>query len=184
MENSHLDNRPTHPTPLDPHARPARSSDAGAIARIQANAFAEAGARAEDSAAALDHLREQWQAAIENPPSREHHIFVAVAGPEVCGFATLVPTDDPTQGELSVLEVAPQQRRRGHASRLLAALVDVARDGGWTSMRTWAFSDDDARTRFLDSAGFGPQGSTAGYEIGGRTLTAHCWWANITPETP
>ncbi len=96
-----------------------------------------------------DDIHNQWAAAISQAPSRKHRVFVATDGPHVVGFAALAPT------EIIALEVAPEHRRAGHGSRLLAACVDTLRIANAEEVRAWALEGDAAREAFLADAGLG-----------------------------
>lgn len=135
----------------DVSARPAVPGDEEAIAQIQLASWrASLGAAIEDLAA--DQMQAQWSTAITQPPSREHRVFVACDGPHVVGFAALTPT------EILALEVAPDHRRVGHGSRLLAACIDTIRAQGRSEVRAWTLEADDARRAFLSSAGLAEGG--------------------------
>lgn len=143
----------------DVSARPAVPGDQDAITDIQLAAWrAVLGAHAAD-AIPRDEVLAAWQAAIEAPPSREHRVFVATDGPHVVGFAALA-----SAGEIVALEVAPEHRRAGHGSRLLAACVDTVRLQGGTTVRAWALEGDDAREAFLTDAGLGEGGVRRGMD--------------------
>ncbi|MFV0633193.1 GNAT family N-acetyltransferase [Demequina sp.] len=137
----------------DVSARPAVPGDEDAIAGIQLAAWkATLGA---DAVAGLprEDIVGAWAMSITAPPSREHKVFVATDGPHVVGFAALA-----SGGEIVALEVAPEHRRLGHGSRLLAACVDTVRIQGGTTVRAWALVGDDAREAFLAGAGLGEGG--------------------------
>ncbi|WP_062377288.1 GNAT family N-acetyltransferase [Demequina pelophila] len=135
----------------DVSARPAVPGDEEAIAAIQLACWRETLGPAVD-ALPSDDVRAQWAAAIAQPPSRDHRVFVACDGPRVVGFAALAPT------EILALEVAPDHRRAGHGSRLLSACIDTLRTRGATETRAWSLEDDAPRRAFLESAGFGEGG--------------------------
>jgi GNAT superfamily N-acetyltransferase len=158
----------TTPTP-DAGVRPARTQDADAIGRVHSQAWQAAYAdllpsRA-DAALAPTALAESWRAAVTDPPSADHRVLVATAGPKVVAFAAISPaTDaDATPGqdaELLVLLVEPASVGRGHGSRLLNASADTLRDNGFSVLRTWVPEPDTDRQRFLASAGFTADGAT------------------------
>ncbi|WP_084076782.1 GNAT family N-acetyltransferase [Demequina sp. NBRC 110057] len=157
----------------DVSARPAVPGDEEAIADIQLAAWRTTlGA---DAVADLprDQIVAQWGSAIEAPPSREHRMFVATDGPHVVGFAALA------QGEIIALEVAPEHRRYGHGSRLLAACVDTLRILGTSPVRTWAIEGDTVREAFLTSAGFAEGGIRRGMDGPGGEMAELMWRAEI-----
>ena len=167
---------------VDVHVRLARPEDAGAIARLQLSTWRTAYAQVVP-AAVLDALGEelatdQWLSAIVEPPTSRHHVFVAYEGETSVGFAATGPAtpddlatsdeegptaagDDwhPTTLAVSALLVEPRWGRRGHGSRLLAAVMDLARTDGFLQAVTWALDADAATRSFLESAGWGPDGT-------------------------
>ncbi len=143
----------------DVSARPAVLGDEEAIASIQLAAWRETLGPESVEAIPYDDVLNAWGSAIESPPSRAHRVFVATDGPLVVGFAALAPA-----GEIIALEVAPEHRRLGHGSRLLAACVDTLRITGGTSIKAWAVEGDDAREGFLTAAGLGEGGVRRGMD--------------------
>ena len=143
----------------DVSARPAVPGDEEAIADLQL--AAGRGVLGDDAVAGIprDEVLATWAAAIVAPPSREHRVFVATDGPHVVGFAALA-----SAGEIVALEVAPEHRRAGHGSRLLAACVDTVRLQSAGTVRAWALEGDDAREAFLTGAGLGEGGVRRGME--------------------
>ncbi len=144
-----------------------------------------------------------WNQAITAPPSPDHHVLVAVEEGIIVGFGALVPTalrmeqeaDTCTQeweypshtasdasltvAEISALDVAPRYHRAGHGSRLLAALTDLAREGGATTIQAWILSGDESRTRFFDSAGFAPSTLRRTLAIGEAEAVEYHWHAHL-----
>lgn len=157
----------------DVSARPAVLGDEEAITDIQLAAWR--GVLGEAVAdIPRDELLNTWGAAIESPPSREHRMFVATDGPRVVGFAALG-----SAGEIIALEVAPEHRRQGHGSRLLAACVDTLRIQGGKNLRAWALDGDDARVAFLTQAGLGEGGVKRGMEGPNGELTERMYRAEL-----
>ncbi|HEY0119786.1 MAG TPA: GNAT family N-acetyltransferase [Cellulomonas sp.] len=161
----------SHPHPTaDVSVRSAIAGDEAAIAAVQLGAWRAAYA---DSlgAGALDMVDEvavveRWRAAISSPPGRTFHVLVAMAGPRLVGFVSVAPvpappnaTDQTPGGILLALEVAPGEQRTGHGSRLLAAAVDTLRTDGADQVITWVADGDEARIRFLSTAGLSPDGA-------------------------
>jgi GNAT superfamily N-acetyltransferase len=151
--------------------RPARPADAEDIARVQAvtwrTAYREVlpgdllDAWDEASASAA------WRAAVATPPTPGHVVLVALDGNTVAGFTAFGPAEladgetahpsGPT-AEISTLLVEPRWGRRGHASRLLAAVVDIARDQGIARLTTWLPEADRVSVDFFGTAGWEPDG--------------------------
>ncbi len=175
----------------DVSVRPALPEDEAAIARVQLRAWrsTHAALLGEQVLEQLDvvAVRRQWAAAITSPPSRAHHVLVACDGPRVVGFAASAPLGDGPAAagvEVVALEVDPDARRGGHGSRLLAACVDVARDGGATHLQTWVLEGDAAREQFLGAAGLGPDGAARELGLraedgGARPVVERRWVAEI-----
>jgi GNAT superfamily N-acetyltransferase len=167
------------------YVRPARPGDADDIARIQLTTWRVAYRRLLPRHA-LDRLdepwlREQWQAAIEAPPSPAHRVLVAVEQatdrpPHTVGFAAGGPADEaalapdepalPTDtAAVTDLLVEPRWGRRGHGSRLLAASVDLWREDGFTHAVAWVYDADVAMRKFLGSAGWAPDGASRALDV-------------------
>jgi GNAT superfamily N-acetyltransferase len=111
-------------------------------------------------------MQAQWASAISRPPGPGYRVLVACEGATVVGMAAVAPVAaaeasplDAPGGELLALEVAPASRRTGHASRLLAAVVDGLRADGADRVHAWVLDGDAARAQFLRSAGLGPDGT-------------------------
>lgn len=150
-------------------------ADAEAIADIQGQAWRhsyaallppEAVATFDVSAAAAG-----WAAAIEAPPTRLHRVLVALANAQVVGFAASAPGSDDDlhaehDAEVLALHVAPDRLREGHGSRLMAALVDHARDDGFSRLVCWVFAADDPMRLFLRDNGWDADGSTRDLDVG------------------
>lgn len=183
-------------TPM-PHAdvsvRPAVPGDEHEITRVQLAAWRSAhqdtlGPGVLDRIDA-DQVAGQWAQAIAAPPGPGYRVLVAVAGPRLVGFASVVPViapagsdDDTPGGEILALEVHPDHRREGHGSRLLAAAVDLLRDEDRaTSVQTWVLDGDAVREQFLGSAGLDDTGGLRrmGAEDDPREVTEHLWGAAI-----
>lgn len=167
------------PTP-DAGVRRARPDDADAIGRVHAHSWRTSYATLLPDAAApaLEPaaLAESWRAAIDDPPSDQHRLLVATAGPQVVGFAALSPSADADaepgrDAELLVLLVEPAQQGRGHGSRLLNAAADTLRDNGFTAVRSWVPERDDIRRRFLGGAGFTTDGASRVLDAAGDGTT-------------
>jgi GNAT superfamily N-acetyltransferase len=127
-----------------------------------------------------------WLAAVREPPSPRHHVLVALEQQRVVGFAAVAPVDDLEDGDpdpeatvqIGPLLVEPRWGRRGHGSRLLAALIDHARDDGMVRAVTWIPTADSASLDFLRSAGWEPDGYARALETGAgevRELRLHVY---------
>ena len=164
----------------DVSVRPARAADVAEIARIQLLTWrtAYAGvvpARVLD-ALTVEEMAAPWAAAVDRPPSTEHHVLMALEGDLPVGFAALGPADDDDldrliTGLVSTLLVEPRWGRRGHGSRLLAAAADLLRAGGAATMVTWILDRDTASRSFYTSAGWAPDGSSRLLDMNGQLVS-------------
>jgi GNAT superfamily N-acetyltransferase len=157
--------------------RPAVAADVEEITRIQTTTWAAAYADLVP-AAAIEHLSgpeagEAWVAAVEAGA-----VLVATEGGWTVGFVAAGPADVPADsplgpeawGEVGALLVEPRWGRRGHGSRLLAAVVDHARGDGMTRAISWLPEGDVASREFFVSAGWGPDGLARALDTGGGEL--------------
>jgi GNAT superfamily N-acetyltransferase len=166
----------------DVSVRPAREAEAADIGRIQIATWQVgyatilpapvlAALSAETAAAA-------WQQAITAPPSSRHHLLVALEQQWVVGFVAAVPADDleaddpdPTSTvAVGPLLVEPRWGRRGHASRLLAAAIDLARTDGMTRAIAWLPEADSTSRAFFASAGWAADGYARVLDTGAGDL--------------
>jgi GNAT superfamily N-acetyltransferase len=161
----------------DVSVRPARPDDVPEIARVQVETWRTC-YPAILPAAVLDALSVElahtaWQQALDAPPSRRHHILVAQEKTALVGFVALGPADDleaedpdpTTTIAISPLLVEPRWGRRGHGSRLLSAAVDTWREDSFGTAVAWAYDDDPATRRFLESAGWEPDGARRALDV-------------------
>jgi GNAT superfamily N-acetyltransferase len=168
--------------------RPARAEDAAAIAGVQLVTWRTA-YRSLLPAAVLDDWDEPaaveaWRSAVLAPPTPGHGVLVALDGAAVAGFAAYGPAelaegehplpDGPTD-ELTTLLVEPRWGRRGHGSRLLAAVVDHAVGSGVGRLQMWLPADDAVTARFLDGAGWAPDGWVRTLDTGSSTIRQLRW---------
>ena len=164
--------------------RPARPEDAAEIARIQLSTWRTAYRRMFPAhvLANLDeaYLARGWAEAIGTPPSARHRVLIAVeqgeAASHVVGFAAAGPADEhalapeepPLPDDVAAvtdLLVEPRWGRRGHGSRLLSATVDLWREDGFTHAVAWAYEQDVATQKFLNSAGWSPDGAGRALDV-------------------
>jgi GNAT superfamily N-acetyltransferase len=167
------------------YVRPARPSDAAEIARIQLATWRIAYRRLLPRHV-LDNLDEAWlgrgwSAAIEAPPSDRHRVLVAVEQAEqsyLVGFAASGPADEqalapneppaalgPDVAAVTDLLIEPRWGRRGHGSRLLAAVVDLWREDSFAAAVAWAYEGDEATRKFLAATGWEPDGAARALDV-------------------
>jgi GNAT superfamily N-acetyltransferase len=182
----------------DVSVRPARPDDAAEIARVQVVTWRTA-YRALLPAAVLDDwdadaATASWRAAVTAPPTPAHGVLVALERNSVVGFAAFGPaelaageTSDPAgpTAELSTLLVEPRWGRRGHGSRLLAAVADVTRGGGAARLQVWLPETDGVSAGFYESAGWAPDGWARTLDTGrDEPLREVRWHALLGEEDP
>jgi len=174
--------------------RPAAPSDAEAIARVQLVTWRTA-YRSLLPAAVLDDWDSPaavaaWRSAVEAPPTPAHTVLVAMDGPEVAGFVAAGPAEltggetplpDGATTELTALLVEPRWGRRGHGSRLLAAVADLAVATAVVRLQMWLPEDDAVTARFLDSAGWAPDGWVRTLDTGSSTIRQLRWHTGLEP---
>ena len=171
----------------DVSVRPARPTDAPAIARVQGTTWRTA-YRAVLPAAVLDDwdddaVTDSWEAAITAPPGPRHRVLVAVERDEVVGFAAVAPVEgDPDVAELGTLLVEPRWGRRGHGSRLLAAVTDLAAADGVTRVQAWLLESDRASANLLESSGWAQEGWARTLDTGGEPLRELRWHTAFDEE--
>jgi GNAT superfamily N-acetyltransferase len=180
----------------DVSVRPARPDDAAAVARVQTVAWRTA-YRAVLPLAVLDEwdeaaVAESWRAAITRPPTPGHGVLVAVENGEVVGFAAYGPAevapDDPPSPDGPATEVAPllvepRWGRRGHGSRLLAAVSDLTVATGAGRLVAWLPEADGVSARFLEQAGWDRDGWARTLDTGGEPLREVRWHAVLDDPT-
>jgi len=166
----------------DVSVRPATEQDATAIGRLQHETW-QLAYRTVLPAEVLvsldaDRFAASWQAAIVRPPTPAHHVLVALEGEQRVGFAAFGPDADrqPTDPDpehtaaISTLLVEPRWGRRGHGSRLLAAVSDLARADGVHRLIAWVPAADTASLDFYRSAGWAPDGLQRSLDTGAGTV--------------
>jgi GNAT superfamily N-acetyltransferase len=122
---------------------------------------------------------------VASPPTPAHGVLVALERNSVVGFAAFGPAElaageesDPAgpTTELSTLLVEPRWGRRGHGSRLLAAVADVARGGGAARLQVWVPEADGVSAGFYESAGWARDGWARTLDTGGDEPLREIRW--------
>jgi GNAT superfamily N-acetyltransferase len=181
--------------------RPARPEDAAEIARIQLSTWRSSYRRMfpPHVLAGLDeaYLTRGWSEAIESAPSSRHRVLIAVeqsdASTAVVGFAAAGPADEqalapdepPLADDVAAvtdLLIEPRWGRRGHGSRLLAAVVDLWREDGFTTAVAWAYEQDKAMQKFLASAGWEPDGVGRALDVDNMLVPQVRFHVAISPD--
>jgi GNAT superfamily N-acetyltransferase len=180
----------------DASVRPALPGDAAEIARIQVVTWRTA-YRSVLPSAVLDDwdpaaAETSWRAAITSPPTPGHGVLVALERNTLVGFAAYGPAEltageqqDPSgpTSEVSTLLVEPRWGRRGHGSRLLSAVADLAETGGATRLQVWLLEDDRVSSGFYESAGWAPDGWARTLDTGDTPLREVRWHALLGADT-
>ncbi len=160
----------------DVGVRLAIPTDAGELARIQAEVWAEvhAGALPADllEAVGSTEAADRWRVAIAEPPSPRHRVLAALVGDRVVGFAALAPASDPDtvpklDAELLALCVDPAETRQGSGSRLVNASADIARGDGFHHLHAWLAAAESDLRAFLAEAGWEEDGATRSLDLRG-----------------
>jgi GNAT superfamily N-acetyltransferase len=134
---------------------------------------------------------EVWRAAVVAPPTAAHGVLVAVDGDTVVGFAAYGPPevapgerpdDDGPTTEVAALLVEPRWGRRGHGSRLLAAVADLAAATGAARLRSWVPEQDEVTARFLESAGWAREGWVRTLDTGDAPLREVRWHTTLDED--
>jgi GNAT superfamily N-acetyltransferase len=166
----------------DVSVRPATSDDADEIGRLQNDTWQLAYQQVlpAEILVTLDAGRfaESWRAAIQAPPSSRHHVLIATEGSHHVGFTAFGPDadrqpDDPAPeatAAISTLVVEPRWGRRGHGSRLLAAVADLARLDGVQRLVAWVPAADTASLQFYRSAGWEADGMQRSLDTGAGSI--------------
>ena len=167
----------------DVSVRPATVDDVAELARIQLDTWRLAYQTVLPAPILQELTREEiaasWHAAITRPPSPNHSILVATEGRFRVGFVAFGPDadrqpPDPDPGRtaaISMLLVEPRWGRRGHGSRLLAAVTDTIRPAGVNRLVAWVPVGDTASLRFYRSAGWEADGFRRDLDTGVGTVT-------------
>lgn len=116
-------------------------------------------------------------------------VLVALRADRVVGYGALTALPQPAHtpdghgvidAEITALDVRGADQRCGHGSRLLAALVDCAREFSVRGVCTWVMAGEESRTRFLTTAGFAPLGFKRTLAVGESELTQVGWYTLVS----
>jgi GNAT superfamily N-acetyltransferase len=179
----------------DVSVRPAGPGDAAELGRIQVVCW-QTGYAAVLPAAIRESLdatqfEAGWAAAINTPPSAAHQVLVATEGDWRVGFTAFGPDADAQPADpvdlrtaaVTVLLVEPRWGRRGHGSRLLAAVADLARIDQVQRLVAWVPAGDTASLEFYRSAGWAADGLQRVLDTGAGTITELRLHAALDPDS-
>jgi len=170
----------------DVSVRPTRVQDVGDIARIQRDTLSMAYESVLPRSMFAELADPSVRARIEDAltaqiaqPRPDEHPLVALEGEQIVGvaFARSAVTDgeseleaaDPEPDRTGFLEqilVEPRWGRRGHGSRLLAAVMELFTESGYVRAVTWVPEGNAATLNFLTSAGWERDGYVRGLDTG------------------
>jgi GNAT superfamily N-acetyltransferase len=175
--------------------RPAVPGDAEEIARVQLVTWRTA-YRSLLPAPVLDDwdgeaAASAWRTAVTSPPTAGHGVLVAEEGGTLVGFTAYGPAElgtgespsaeGPT-AEVAALLVEPRWGRRGHGSRLLAAVADLLRSQGVARLQIWLPEADRVSSDFLESAGWARDGWARALDTGSTTIREVRWHTLLTED--
>ena len=101
-----------------------------------------------------------------SPQTSDYLVGFAAIGP--ADEAAVAPNEPPLPADVAAvtdLLVEPRWGRRGHGSRLLAAATDLWRQDGMHNAVAWAYETDTATRKFLESAGWAPDGAGRALDV-------------------
>jgi GNAT superfamily N-acetyltransferase len=176
---------------VDAYVRPAVLNDVDAIAEIQLDVWRVAFTHLLPTAVLqmdTEPVRAAWREALSESRPR-HAVFVAQEGSSVVGFAAVAPPapDEPNADVLSLsinpLAITSRWTRRGHGSRLLAAVADFSRTAHIDHLTTWLLAEDHAGKAFFASAGWEPDGCRRTLETGDQPLAEVRFHAGLATDS-
>lgn len=168
----------TSPT-ADHSVRVAWADDAPSIAALQAAAWRASYAGilpAEALDLDVDRIAAAWRDALVASADARNRVLVALDRNRVVGCAVVTPATDPDadplrDAELTEFTIAEADRRQGHGSRLLHAVIDTLRADRFTRAVTWVVSDADDWRGFLTDAGWEADGAHRELDLDGSGQT-------------
>ena len=125
---------------------------------------------------AVEAAAAAWRASMTKPGDARNRVLVALERNRVVGFAITGPATDPdcdpiADGELQDLTLDPDERGKGHGSRLLQAAAETMQADRFVRAVTWVLVSDDALRTFLASAGWAPDTAHRELDLDGSGTT-------------
>jgi ribosomal protein S18 acetylase RimI-like enzyme len=156
--------------------RPATSADAAGIAGVHVRSWQEAyaGIVPADHLESLDAVERtaRWADLLERGPADHVVTWVAVAGADIIGFASVGPARDedarPAEREIYSIYLDPGTWGRGVARELMRTLL--AESGDRNPLSLWVLADNERAQHFYRRHGFTPDGIERYEEVGGAEL--------------
>ncbi|GAA1152995.1 GNAT family N-acetyltransferase [Nocardioides aquiterrae] len=163
----------------DVSVRVAWADDAPAIAELQLRTWRSTYAGlvpAEALPDDVDAATAAWHASLSKPRDARNRVLVALERNRAVGFAITTPASDPdcdpvSDAEIAELTVDPEERGKGHGSRLLQAAVDTLVADRFRRAVLWAVASDDALRTFLTEAGWAPDQAHRELDLDGTGAT-------------
>lgn len=178
----------------DVSVRVAWADDAPAIAALQLRTWRTTYAELlpADALPDEDAVAAAWRASLGRPGDARNRVLVALERNRVVGVAICSPAGDPdcdpiADGEISELTVDPQERGRGHGSRLLQAAAETMAADRFVRAVHWVVSTDDALRAFLAGAGWAADGAHRELDLDGsghdlvKQIRMHTALVDATP---
>ncbi|MGY1858411.1 N-acetyltransferase family protein [Modestobacter sp. SYSU DS0290] len=133
-----------------------------------------------------DAAADTWRRSVAAPPTPAHRVFVALERETVVGLAACGPANDgpdPALLEIVALAVEPRWGRRGHGSRLLAAVAEAARSLASPGLVMWLPAGDAVTAGFLTGAGWAADGWTRILDAGTARVPQERWHSWFDDDT-
>jgi len=155
--------------------RHATAADADAIGRIQVETWtaAYAGLLPQDTIDAFDvsARQEMWREGLSRIPRPGSATFVALAGHEVVGFATVGGSrSEDDAGELYAIYVHPSRWGFGAGRALIERAEQSLRESGFRQALLWVLEGNERAERFYEAAGWERDGEKVD-DFQGATVT-------------
>ncbi|MFD7547199.1 GNAT family N-acetyltransferase [Streptomyces sp. NPDC059578] len=155
--------------------RPARATDAAAVAQVHVRTWqtAYAGIVPQPFLDALDiqEATRTWTALLTGMARPRTDVLVTEDGPSILAFAGFGPAEHaPHRAEVNTLYAHPDVWGTGVGRDLLAATVTAMHRAAYTDATLWVLADNTRARRFYETAGWRFDGTTTQDHDGGAVL--------------